>query len=189
MLFRSGIMNNCLFRIKVHQLEDGTGVWFEHPTQPGNQLGGWMTEDAGKFEATTATECAPGRTGLPPNRPTAAVWENDAVVGVGSAKKSAAYAKKDDLPVAAGKLVTSTEEWVKNGITMEEVEKHNQEDSAWIVLKDRVYDCTPYLKDHPGGASSIMITAGLEATDDFEAVHSKGLGHAGGLLHRCAQEG
>ena len=167
-----GMMNNCLFRIKVHQLEDGTGVWFEHPTQPGNQSGGWMTEDAGKFEAATATECAPGRTGLPPNRPTAAVWDNDAVVGVGSAKKGAADAKKD-LPTAAGKLVTSTEEWIKNGITMEEVEKHNHEDSAWIVVKDRVYDCTPYLKDHPGGASSIMITAGLEATDDFEAVHSK----------------
>jgi nitrate reductase (NAD(P)H) len=109
---------------------------------------------------------------VPPNRPTAAVWNNDAVQGVGSAKKEAADNKKE-LPTTAGKLVTSTEEWLKNGITMAEVEKHNHEGSAWIVVKDRVYDCTPYLADHPGGASSIMISAGLEATDDFEAVHSK----------------
>merc|ERR1719311_1619337 len=80
---------------------------------------------------------------------------------------------KKDLPTTAGKFVTSTEVWLKNGIDMAEVEKHNHEGSAWIVVKDRVYDCTPYLKDHPGGASSIMISAGLEATDDFEAVHSK----------------
>jgi NAD(P)H-flavin reductase len=69
-----GMMNNCHFRIKVHKLEDGTGVWFEHPTQPGNEPGGWMTEDAGTFVAERATECAPGRTGVPPSRPTAAVW-------------------------------------------------------------------------------------------------------------------
>merc|ERR1719248_458516 len=129
-----------------------------------------MTEDAGKFVAATAEECAPGRTGVPPNRPTAAVWGSDAVVGVGSAKKGADGAK--DLPTTAGKHVTSTEDWVKNGIAMEEVEKHNHESSAWIVVKDRVYDCTPYLKDHPGGASSIMLLAGAEATDDFAALHS-----------------
>jgi len=168
-----GMMNNCLFRVKVHELEDGTGFWFEHPTQPGNEPGGWMTEEAGKFEAATATECAPGRTGVPPNRPTAAVWDAGAAVGgAGSATTGVANAKRD-LPTTAGKLVTSTEEWVKNGITMEEVEKHNHEGSVWIAVKDRVYDCTPYLKDHPGGAASIMIAAGQEATDDFEAVHSK----------------
>jgi len=79
---------------------------------------------------------------------------------------------KKDLPTTAGKLVTSTEDWLKNGIDMAEVEKHNHEGSAWIVVKDRVYDCTPYLKDHPGGASSIMLLAGAEATDDFAALHS-----------------
>jgi len=59
------------------------------------------------------------------------------------------------------------------GVPMEEVEKHATADSAWIVVEGEVYDCTPYLKDHPGGASSILIVAGQEATDDFKAVHSK----------------
>eukprot|EP00438_Fugacium_kawagutii_P012426 Skav201768 [mRNA] locus=scaffold2375:11755:14371:- [translate_table: standard] len=39
-------------------------------------------------------------------------------------------------------------------------------------LRSYVYDGTPYLKDHPGGASSILLAGGLEATEDFEAVHS-----------------
>jgi hypothetical protein len=119
-----GMMNNCLFRVRVHQLEDGSGVWFEHPTMPGNEAGGWMTEDAGKFNASTATECAPGRTGVAPNRRAAAVWAYEQAVSAvsGKAKKKE---KKAVLQLSdeVGKLVKSTEEWLKNGITMEEVEK------------------------------------------------------------------
>mmetsp|Transcript_25439 Transcript_25439/g.45227 ORF Transcript_25439/g.45227 Transcript_25439/m.45227 type:complete len:813 (+) Transcript_25439:102-2540(+) len=69
-----GMMNNCLFRVKVHPLEDGSGVWFEHPTMPGNQPGGWMTEDAGKYNPSIATECAAGKHGQGANRPVAAQW-------------------------------------------------------------------------------------------------------------------
>jgi nitrate reductase (NAD(P)H) len=169
-----GMMNNCLFRVKVHQLEDGSGVWFEHPTMPGNEAGGWMTEDAGKFDASTATECAPGRTGVAPKRCAAAVWAYEQAVSVASGKAEKKQEKAAlQLSDEAGKLVKSTEDWLKNGITMEEVEKHNHAGSAWIVVKGRVYDCTPYLQNHPGGASSIMIAAGQEATEDFEAVHSQ----------------
>ena len=46
------------------------------------------------------------------------------------------------------------------------------------MVKGQVYDCTPYLQDHPGGASSIMLLAGMEATEDFEAVHSKKAWHS-----------
>ncbi len=56
--------------------------------------------------------------------------------------------------------------------TMEEVEKHSTENSAWIVVENRVYDATEYLKDHPGGSASIMINAGMDATEEFLAVHS-----------------
>lgn len=56
--------------------------------------------------------------------------------------------------------------------TMEEVQKHNSEDSAWIVVDGRVYDATPYLEDHPGGAASIVMNAGDDATEEFMAIHS-----------------
>ena len=57
--------------------------------------------------------------------------------------------------------------------TRAEVAKHNTEKDVWIVVNEKVYDCTPYLKEHPGGAESIMINAGAESTEDFEAIHSQ----------------
>ena len=57
--------------------------------------------------------------------------------------------------------------------TMQEVEKHDSEESAWFVHSGRVYDATPFLKEHPGGADSILLVAGTDATDEFNAIHSK----------------
>lgn len=57
--------------------------------------------------------------------------------------------------------------------TLEEVEKHSSEGSAWIIVEGRVYDTTSYLKDHPGGAASILLNAGGDATEEFLAIHSE----------------
>ena len=35
-----------------------------------------------------------------------------------------------------------------------------------------MYDGTPFLKEHPGGADSIMLAAGQDASDEFDAIHS-----------------
>eukprot|EP00928_Gymnodinium_smaydae_P010609 TRINITY_DN1399_c0_g1_i1.p1 TRINITY_DN1399_c0_g1~~TRINITY_DN1399_c0_g1_i1.p1 ORF type:complete len:902 (-),score=171.45 TRINITY_DN1399_c0_g1_i1:537-3242(-) len=176
-----GMMNNCLFRVKVHVMEtaEGPTLWFEHPTQPGSETGGWMTEDAGKFDAEKTSEAAPGPTGVPPRRSVAAIWHYDD--DVHTEKSVVTRESEASVPKAlppggvepAGKLVTSKPEWLKEGIPMEEVDKHADASSTWIVVKGRVYDCTPYLHDHPGGASSILLLAAQEATEDFEAVHSK----------------
>ncbi|KAE8652087.1 hypothetical protein Csa_018542 [Cucumis sativus] len=56
--------------------------------------------------------------------------------------------------------------------SMSEVKTHNSSESAWIVVQNHVYDCTPFLKDHPGGADSILINAGTDCTEEFEAIHS-----------------
>eukprot|EP00897_Mesotaenium_endlicherianum_P010740 jgi/Mesen1/9695/ME000069S09098 len=57
-------------------------------------------------------------------------------------------------------------------IPMSEVAKHDSESSAWIVVHNKVYDCTKFLEDHPGGADSILINAGMDATEEFDAIHS-----------------
>ncbi|KAF9608459.1 hypothetical protein IFM89_009825 [Coptis chinensis] len=53
-----------------------------------------------------------------------------------------------------------------------EVKKHNSAESAWIIVHGYVYDCTPFLKDHPGGIDSILINAGSDCTEEFDAIHS-----------------
>ena len=56
--------------------------------------------------------------------------------------------------------------------TWEEIQKHDKDDDVWIVVNDKVYDCTEYLELHPGGVESISINAGADATEDFVAIHS-----------------
>lgn len=56
--------------------------------------------------------------------------------------------------------------------TISDVKKHNSEQSAWIVVHGHVYDCTHFLKDHPGGTDSILINAGTDCTEEFDAIHS-----------------
>lgn len=56
--------------------------------------------------------------------------------------------------------------------TMSDLKKHNSVDSLWIAVHGHVYDCTTFLKDHPGGTDSILINAGTDCTEEFEAIHS-----------------
>ncbi|XP_076321841.1 uncharacterized protein LOC143231116 [Tachypleus tridentatus] len=48
-------------------------------------------------------------------------------------------------------------------ITRLEVEKHSFEEDAWIIFKDKVYDVTPYISQHPGGLA-LLRYAGQDAT-------------------------
>jgi nitrate reductase (NAD(P)H) len=129
-----GMMNNCWFKVKVNVCrphKGEIGLVFEHPTQPGNQTGGWM---ARQKHLETAEAAAPGL-----KRSTSTPF----------------------LQTAGDKQ-----------FTMSEVRKHGSKDSAWIVVHGHVYDCTAFLKDHPGGADSILINAGSDCTEEFDAIHS-----------------
>nr|XP_050027176.1 cytochrome b5 reductase 4-like isoform X1 [Dermacentor andersoni]XP_054922407.1 cytochrome b5 reductase 4-like isoform X1 [Dermacentor andersoni]XP_054922408.1 cytochrome b5 reductase 4-like isoform X1 [Dermacentor andersoni] len=56
-------------------------------------------------------------------------------------------------------------------ITYEELVKHNKKDDAWICLKGRVYNVTPYMEYHPGGVDELLRGVGTDATDLFNQVH------------------
>lgn len=129
-----GMMNNCWFKVKINLCrphKGEIGLVFEHPTQPGNQTGGWMARQKHLEKAEQS-----GQTTL---------------------KKS----------ISSPFMNTSS-----NHYTMSEVRKHSTETSAWIVLHGQVYDCTKFLKDHPGGADSILINAGEDCTEEFDSIHS-----------------
>ncbi|CAL9171474.1 unnamed protein product [Musa hybrid cultivar] len=126
-----GMMNNCWFKVKVNVCrphKGEIGLVFEHPTQPGNQSGGWMAR-----QKHLETSEAP------------------------TLKKS----------TSTPFMNTSSKQY-----TMSEVRKHASRESAWIVVHGHVYDCTAFVKDHPGGADSILINAGADCTEEFDAIHS-----------------
>ncbi|KAI1101617.1 hypothetical protein F4804DRAFT_335101 [Jackrogersella minutella] len=53
-----------------------------------------------------------------------------------------------------------------------EVAKHNTISSCWIVVNGKVYDVTPYLEHHPGGAAILVKQGGRDATPEFRTIHS-----------------
>jgi hypothetical protein len=53
-------------------------------------------------------------------------------------------------------------------ISAQEVAAHNSPDDCWIIVSNKVYDVSSYVKLHPGGASTITPYCGEEATRAFE---------------------
>ena len=53
-----------------------------------------------------------------------------------------------------------------------EVAEHNKRDDCWIIIKDKVYDVTSYVEEHPGG-DAILDHAGDDSTDGFFGPQSR----------------
>lgn len=52
-----------------------------------------------------------------------------------------------------------------------EVATHNNAKDCWLIIDNKVYDVTQFLREHPGGIDMIMPYCGKEAS---EAFHTKG---------------
>lgn len=60
----------------------------------------------------------------------------------------------------------------KEGVPVEEVEKHaNNNGEVWVVINDKVYDLSEFLKSHPGGPQIIKKYAGKNASEIFNKYH------------------
>ncbi|KAK0568797.1 hypothetical protein OC861_001574 [Tilletia horrida] len=148
------MMNNWWFRVVVHHDAANNSVRFEHPTLAAAAPGGWM--ERLKEEGQDIRYPNFGSTNL------AAGPE---------AKKEAEPAKKP-LSTEELMLLMTLEEKRNVVIKREELKAHANEEQPWFVVHGHVFDGTAFLKDHPGGAESITLVAGEDASDDFMAIHS-----------------
>lgn len=55
---------------------------------------------------------------------------------------------------------------IKQLYTEDEVAQHNKASDVWIILKNKVYDVTQYVEEHPGG-KAILRNAGKDSTKGF----------------------
>lgn len=77
-------------------------------------------------------------------------------------------------------MAASSSTTTPNTVTLAEVNAHNNRNDCWIILHNKVYNVTKFLRDHPGGERAILDYAGRDATEAFENVgHSD---HAKKLL-------
>ena len=56
-------------------------------------------------------------------------------------------------------------------ISFSEVQQHNSKADCWVVINSKVYDLTPFLSEHPGGARVITKWAGKDGSRAFNPIH------------------
>ena len=135
-----GMMNNPWFRVTISK--EGDFLRFEHPTQPALIPGGWMEK-----VKKTGGDLSNG------------FW-GEAIAGD----------RVEEMVKDEPKEVPMIKESVNRTITIDELRKHDGDEEPWFVVNGEVYNGTPFMKEHPGGAQSIISAAGLDSTDEFMAI-------------------
>ncbi|KAL4759234.1 cytochrome b5-like heme/steroid binding domain-containing protein [Aspergillus foveolatus] len=55
-------------------------------------------------------------------------------------------------------------------LTFKEVAEHNTKKDLYMVIHDKVYDCSSFVDEHPGGEEVLLDVGGQDATEAFEDV-------------------
>jgi cytochrome b involved in lipid metabolism len=63
-------------------------------------------------------------------------------------------------------------------IPASEVTKHSSSKDCWIIIENKVFNVTTYLRSHPGGAGTITPYCGKEATRAFQTKGGGGGNHS-----------
>jgi len=77
-----------------------------------------------------------------------------------------------DLTGGVGLVDEDEDEETWREWSLDEVRKHNTPEDAWMVLRGKVYNVTPYLRYHPGGVDTILKAAGTDGTALFDKFHA-----------------
>lgn len=113
---------------------------FTHPTQPALIPGGWMEQV--KNDGGDLTNAYWGKRSGGISTPEPKVVEEIKMTAAGVAKI----------------------------IGIDEMKQHRTSKSPWFIVNGEVYDGTPYLDDHPGGAQSIISAASTDVSEEFLAI-------------------
>jgi cytochrome b involved in lipid metabolism len=60
---------------------------------------------------------------------------------------------------------------VAEGIALAEIANHATREDCWTAIDTTVYNLTPYMQQHPGGAGSLAWLCGIDGTTAFKSQH------------------
>ncbi|KAK4870804.1 hypothetical protein LT330_000041 [Penicillium expansum] len=55
-------------------------------------------------------------------------------------------------------------------LTLQEVSEHSTKKDLYLIINDKVYDCTTFANEHPGGEEVLLDLAGQDCTEAFDDV-------------------
>lgn len=58
-------------------------------------------------------------------------------------------------------------------ISRSEVLAHNTPEDCWLIIRNGIYDFTPFVRQHPGGSDILLTRAGEDATSYFLGKHGR----------------
>ncbi len=67
--------------------------------------------------------------------------------------------------------VTSGNTSTTSTYTLADVAKHNNRSNCWTTINGGVYNVTPWIDQHPGGAEAIISLCGIDGGAFFNAQH------------------
>ena len=69
-------------------------------------------------------------------------------------------------------VATATPASNNGKMTMSDVYSHNKKNDCYLVIRNKVYDVSDYIPNHPGGQGKIIRSCGQEVTGVFADIHS-----------------
>lgn len=67
--------------------------------------------------------------------------------------------------------VSATVTTTTGGYTLAEVAKHNSASNCWTAINGGVYNVTPWISEHPGGAQAIISLCGIDGSATYNDQH------------------
>jgi cytochrome b involved in lipid metabolism len=58
------------------------------------------------------------------------------------------------------------------GFTLKEVNKHKKKGDLWIIINNKIYDISEFLKYHPGGKKILLKNGGNDISNTFPMIKS-----------------
>ncbi|MDQ5962570.1 MAG: hypothetical protein QG653_377 [Patescibacteria group bacterium] len=78
------------------------------------------------------------------------------------------YVQEDGTMLNTTTGATST---TTSTYTMQDIAMHNNQDSCYSVIQNKVYDLTLWVNAHPGGSKAILSLCGIDGTEKFMNKH------------------
>ena len=55
-------------------------------------------------------------------------------------------------------------------LSMDEIQKHNNEESPWLLIHGKVYGVKEYMDNHPGGPEILVDNSGKDASEEYDDI-------------------